>query len=114
MKPRNPAWNFIGWIRGKLRSYFTRFSTSYPQPKPLFSESSIARWRVAASLTIPLHIQSNRGFFFAKKSLAMKRTFHPSVVRKKRTHGFLVRMRTRGGRAVIRARRAKGRARLSV
>ena len=30
----------------------------------------------------------------------MKRTFHPSVVRRKRTHGFLVRMRTRGGRAV--------------
>jgi len=44
----------------------------------------------------------------------MKRTFHPSVVRRKRTHGFLVRMRTRGGRAVLRARRAKGRARLSV
>ena len=34
----------------------------------------------------------------------MKRTFQPSVVRRKRTHGFLVRMRTRGGRAVIRAR----------
>ena len=38
----------------------------------------------------------------------------PSVVRRKRTHGFLVRMKTRGGRAVIRARRAKGRARLGV
>jgi large subunit ribosomal protein L34 len=44
----------------------------------------------------------------------MKRTFQPSVVRRKRTHGFLVRMRTRGGRAVIRARRAKGRSRLGV
>jgi large subunit ribosomal protein L34 len=45
---------------------------------------------------------------------AMKRTFQPSVVRRKRTHGFLVRMKTRGGRAVIRARRAKGRHSLSV
>jgi len=50
----------------------------------------------------------------AAKEKAMKRTFQPSVVRRKRTHGFLVRMRTRGGRAVIRARRAKGRSRLGV
>ena len=44
----------------------------------------------------------------------MKRTYQPSVVRRKRTHGFLVRMKTRGGRAMIRARRAKGRARLGL
>lgn len=44
----------------------------------------------------------------------MKRTFQPSVTHRKRTHGFLVRMRTKGGRAVIRARRAKGRAKLAV
>jgi large subunit ribosomal protein L34 len=44
----------------------------------------------------------------------MKRTYQPSKVRRARTHGFLVRMKTRAGRAIISARRAKGRKRLGL
>ena len=44
----------------------------------------------------------------------MKRTYQPSKTRRSRTHGCRVRMKTRGGRAVINARRAKGRVRLAV
>ena len=60
----------------------------------------------------PLRLGDRATLFFSGH--AMKRTYQASKTRRARTHGFLVRMKTRGGRAIINARRAKGRKRLAV
>lgn len=44
----------------------------------------------------------------------MKRTFQPKKRKRMRTHGFRARMATQAGRAVVKARRRKGRHRLSA
>ncbi|MCB9808884.1 50S ribosomal protein L34 [Candidatus Nomurabacteria bacterium] len=44
----------------------------------------------------------------------MSQTYNPSKVKRARTHGFLARTATPGGRNVLLRRRRKGRKKLSV
>lgn len=61
------------------------------------------------TIRIPLYIR-----LWKRRCIDMKMTFQPKKRSRSKVHGFRARMSTPGGRKVLKARRAKGRHKLSA
>ena len=93
---------FTAALSASMRHYVRR---SMMGPPPATTPPLLALSTGPSAIT-PAESLLERSIWF------LKRTFQPSIIRKKRKTGFLVRQRTVGGRRTLARRQAKGRWRL--
>ncbi|KAF7592875.1 hypothetical protein BBP40_012287 [Aspergillus hancockii] len=102
------------YLKSALTTTTTPFSTISSPLRPITNVNTI-RPQLQQSLSTQLSFgaQQTRSFS-ASASLAGKRaTYNPSRRVQKRRHGFLARLRSRGGRKILLRRKARGRKTLS-
>jgi large subunit ribosomal protein L34 len=94
----------------------------YAQMSQVTRNSSTTMMPSTSALTLHNHLElllkdvdkltSSVEEMIAEGIMLIKRTFQPSLIRRKRKHGFLARVRTKSGRRVLNARRVKKRRQL--
>jgi large subunit ribosomal protein L34 len=92
-------------------------ATGYPQLGPVLTPVAASLTRLSPDLyryTLASPVFLARSKFSLLGVFMTKRTFQPNTRRRAKKHGFRARMATRAGRAVLSARRGKGRAKLSA
>jgi large subunit ribosomal protein L34 len=116
LRDRDRAHRIHGVQRGVKRyswpvALATRWAGfTWKNSSPLYSPSTPKDPQYFATLKRETRGRTEIGW----SSQVTKRTFQPNTRRRKRKHGFRARMKTRAGRAILKSRRAKGRAKLSA
>mmetsp|Transcript_19066 Transcript_19066/g.27146 ORF Transcript_19066/g.27146 Transcript_19066/m.27146 type:complete len:143 (+) Transcript_19066:179-607(+) len=88
---------------------FAKFDLAPSLSKLLPQNNQVGAITIATNTSIVGSLQS---LLRDLSTWLIKRTFQPSIVRKRRKHGFLRRQESVGGRRVLKRRAAKGRIRL--
>ena len=98
------------WVTGRVRLPSGR---SHRYRPPLVTPTRHRGTAVPARPGEQVDTRAPRGSHLPEDH-AVKRTFQPNTRRRARKHGFRTRMRTRAGRAIVKARRLKGRRKLTA